>query len=312
MSEISSARQIWINNQIATTPVLARGITGYPEPIEPAPDLRPCVYVDTALNGDLDTIGRELSNPFGSLMTIKSSPEGSGLMEGLLFIFKRDDTISFEWRSRSYHGHLAREYEAAGGSTAYGWEAEWKRGSPGCFMVGSSDASNLWRIHRLETDRLLRRVFVLRPLKHAFGLPTPNFGLIDDLPLRALAEQHWGDVEHSAINNRVASLITSAKQVVEAFLYAALLKEGKITRGNHELNDLLKELKRILDDKEERRSSPFTDLGYHLAHKLRILHAGTHAGRVVVNGRVVTPEFGLTAAQDAVEVLISLGAYKGI
>jgi hypothetical protein len=309
MADINGARQIWIVTQTAMKPTLVRNVAGALEPIEPASILRPCAYVGAATDAEVSNGRIALGNQNTSLMAMQPSPEGQPLMEGFLFTRKRQDTISYEWRSRSFHGHWAIQYDSVGPANPHTSEADWRSGSQCSFIIGSTESSNIWCIHRLDTDHLDRRVFILRPIKLPSGLPKPNFLIIEDPLLRQQAEQHWGDLEHAVMGGRVAGSITSAKQVIETFLYSALLREDKIKRENRELDQLLRCLRELLEDKETRRSIPFTDLTYHLAHKVRILHGGNHAGRVVVSGRVVTPEFGMTAAQDAVEVLRSLGAY---
>ena len=55
---------------------------------------------------------------------------------------------------------------------------------------------------------------------------------------------------------------------------------------------------------------PFEPLAYYLIHKLRILHGRTHVGRVVADGRAISPDLALTAGADLVEVLRSAGPVK--
>jgi len=98
--------------------------------------------------------------------------------------------------------------------------------------------------------------------------------------------------------------------VVEAILYFTLFRIGRISAGNHELSNLLTRLKALLDDKQKENNLPFTYLDYHVMHKLRILHGGTHIGRIMVNGRPVSTEYGMSVVLDLVQVLTSFGALK--
>jgi hypothetical protein len=50
---------------------------------------------------------------------------------------------------------------------------------------------------------------------------------------------------------------------------------------------------------------PFTELDFHLMSKLRVLHQRTHVERAI--SRLLSPELALTAAQDLVELLRSVG-----
>jgi hypothetical protein len=70
--------------------------------------------------------------------------------------------------------------------------------------------------------------------------------------------------------------------------------------------DGLKKLKSALDQKQS-IALPFSDLDYHLMSKARILHGHTHTDRIVIEGRLVEPEFALSVAADIVEVLRSAG-----
>ncbi len=68
----------------------------------------------------------------------------------------------------------------------------------------------------------------------------------------------------------------------------------------------LEKLRIALDQKQPIRL-PFSVLDYHLMSKSRILHGHTHTDRIVIEGRLVEPEFALTVAADVVEVLRSAG-----
>jgi hypothetical protein len=99
-----------------------------------------------------------------------------------------------------------------------------------------------------------------------------------------------------------SSLITAAKNVAESLVVFALGAPQK----NLRLEKALEELGGRLWQGQPTRLQ-FNILDYHLLSKLRILHARTHADRVVIDGRLVDPEFALTVVHDLVQVLRSTG-----
>jgi hypothetical protein len=177
-------------------------------------------------------------------------------------------------------------------------------------LIGAAHQSSLWRIRRTQIDHAGRLLFTLQPVKPASGLPQPDFSVIADEIIRAETQKSWDDLVHAVAGDRVSLVVKSAKQVAENILYFELLRIGRISPGNHDLYALLTHLKAMLEDKQKRQAPSFTDLDYHLMQKLRILHGGTHIGRVIVNGRSLSAEYGLTVALDLVEVLTSFGAVR--
>lgn len=47
----------------------------------------------------------------------------------------------------------------------------------------------------------------------------------------------------------------------------------------------------------------WTDLEYHLAHKIRIVHSQTHATQAAKPGRALNPELAFSVAQDLFQLL---------
>lgn len=207
---------------------------------------------------------------------------------------------------RSFHGTPATTYRAIGSNSGYSWEGDLRSGRCGYFLVGSEQEANLWRIVRSEIDHAGRRTFTLIPVTLAQGLPAADFSVITDEAIRRETERNWQDLGHAFMGTRYVAAVSSAKQIAENLLCFFLIRDGYIKAGNHEMNDLLKKVSTILNSKD-RDHSTFKDLEYHLMHKMRILHGGTHIGRTLANGRAVSPELGLTVVTDLVEVLRSVG-----
>jgi hypothetical protein len=72
---------------------------------------------------------------------------------------------------RSFHGILARRYAAAGPSNGYLWKSDILQDRLGYCLIGSAQATNLWRIARVEVDYARRYNFALIPVRLAHGLP---------------------------------------------------------------------------------------------------------------------------------------------
>ncbi len=83
-----------------------------------------------------------------------------------------------------------------------------------------------------------------------------------------------------------------------------------IMLGNRDLAELLKKLNSVVTNTATKGTVPFDMLSYHLMHKMRILHGRTHVGRVVADGRTISPDLALTVAADLVEILAGIGLVK--
>jgi len=310
MADILTARIIWIITKKATRTVVAPGLCGTPEPIEPPPVLSPAAYIQAAFGHDITRAAAELADPTIPLIAMVPSPDGPPVTLGLLFNRVRDTTISYEVAGRSFLSHPAIEYGAARFQGGYTWDSDINQGLFGSFLVGGLHQSSVWRVRRAQGDHSGRLLLTLQPVKPAAGLPEPDFSIISDDIIRAETQKSWDDLVHALSGDRVDVVVTSAKQIAEKLLYYGLLKVGRITSGNYELYELLSRLRAMLDDRQKRHDLPFTDLDYHIMQKLRILHGGTHIGRIVVNRRAISTEYGMSVVSDLIELLTSFGAVQ--
>jgi len=303
MSDIGNTTRLWVVNRHSTFLVLAPGLTGTPNPVEPSPILHKAAYVSIYdANGDLRN-SPDLDGPYVMLLAKFPSPDGPPAQTAILFPHQNEETISYEFGGRSFLSIQASRYAAAGPSQGYGWEGEIVQGRLGYFLIGSTQAANLWRVARVEVDYAQRYNFTLVPVALAHGLPSPDFGSVDDLTIRQEIQQHWSEVQDALIHNRYYGLVTAAKNVGESLLYYLLLAAAHISPGNRDMAHLLSRLDLVLRDADSRKSVPFDFLAYHLMQKIRILHGRTHIGRVVTDGRAITPDLALTVVSDLVEVL---------
>jgi hypothetical protein len=73
------------------------------------------------------------------------------------------------------------------------------------------------------------------------------------------------------------------------------------------MDGLLKKLRSALDSDAGSLGLPLSELDFHLMQKLRLLHQRTHPGRVATEGRSIRPELALSVAEDAIEIVTSIG-----
>ena len=190
---------------------------------------------------------------------------------------------------------------AAVSLSLYPWGSDLRRGRPGYFLTGLSEAGNLFRVARVESDLAGRQLFTLSPVRLASGLPDADFSAINNELLRQKLERDWGEVQRCLAGNLYSSLITAAKNVAESLVVYSVGRQSK----KMTLAQGLLQVEKSLQAKQPGQL-PFTFLDYHLMSKLRILHANTHPDSVVISGRLVDPEFALTVVADLVEVLRSV------
>ena len=309
MSEIANTTRLWVVNRHSTFLVLAQGLTGTPNAVEPAPMLYKSTYVQRAEGTDhLDRCQVHLDSPTVMLMARLPNPDGPPAQTAIIFLYLRDETISYASHGRSFPSIPGRAYVAAGPRQAgYGWSSDITYGKLGHFLIGESKSANLWRVTRVEVDYADRYNFTITPIVLAHGLPSPDFSKIGDIAVRQEIQQHWSELEDALVRQRSYGIVTSAKNVAESLLYYFLVAGSHIPPGNRDFGKMLQKLDSVIMDADARATVPFDFLAYHLMQKMRILHGKTHIGRVVSDGRSIPLEFALTVASDLVEVLKCAG-----
>jgi hypothetical protein len=167
--------------------------------------------------------------------------------------------------------------------------------------MGHSGDSALWRIFRLETDGFGRSVFTLAPVQFSARCPRANFHDIADNLARNETLQQYEDLGRRMAAGAYRDVPTKTRNIVEA-LVANKLKN----QGHPVLMDLGRDLQRVkglLEDRTVRSTCGWDDLEYHLLQKIRLVHAQTHPGAVLAAGKLLSPEFALSVADDLLELL---------
>lgn len=307
MVSADNALELFVAKRRASLLTLAPAPDGIPELIEPAPVLVRAVYIphDSVTEDRLVAQSQELENFHAYLMLVLASPDGPPYRTATIFTYLGDVDISWRAGSMSRHGLRAEKYLASTTGSGHAWGNDTREGGPAYFLTGSPNSANLWRITRVDVDVACRYVFTLTPVRLAQGLPSADFAKIKDDALRREAEQHWTELQDCLLRHRYYGLVTAAKNVAETLLAYFLSQAGIPFR--RDLYQMLGKLRDILEDSARQTTVPFSYLDYHLVSKMRIVHAWTHPGSVVKQGRRLEPEFALTIAEDLVEVLTSAG-----
>jgi hypothetical protein len=255
--------------------------------------------------GELATASEKLQSAHPLLFFTMPSPDGPPNRSGVVFRYQK--SAQMPWRDGMHAKSVqVHRYLATCSLHDYSWGSDLLRGKPGYFLSGPGGA-HLWRIARVESDFAGRQVFTLSPVRYASALPEVDFTRIDEGLLRGKLEKDWAEAQRCLSDHLYSSLITSVKNVVETLVFYAIGSAGP--SGKMRLEQALRKLRTALEGKQP-LALPFSYLDYHLMSKLRILHSHTHTDRIVIEGRLVEPEFALTVVADVVEVLRSAGLIR--
>ena len=249
----------------------------------------------------------ELQSAHPFLFVGMPSIDGPPNRSGVIFRYEQDSQMP--WRDGMHAKQVnVQRYLAACTLSLYSWGSDLLRGKPGFFLFGTQGAKDLWRIARVESDFAGRQLFTLSPVQHATGIPKLDLSKIENPLLREKLERDWNDLQRCFSQQIYSGLITSAKNVAEDLALFAIGKSGSASTLS--LDQSLKQLRKALEDKQP-TALPLSFLDYHLMSKLRILHGHTHTDRVLIEGRLVDPEFALSVLPDIIQILRSAGLTQG-
>jgi len=275
--------------------VQVRGSDNYTRPI--SLDLRRASYVSSEqdLEKEMQSIGSALSGAWPKiLLALLNTPEGPPYRTAKVFLHQ--GPISHKQFEDSGKIRLvsSAHYVAAGGGQA--WDQDAEKGSVGYFVSGVNDRTNVWRVFRAEMDAFGSSVVTLSPLVLSSGFPELTLADVSE-PLRSEIVGHYEELQRHVLSYSYRAVITSAKNIVEAI----------ISPKDNLAGTLAKMGRKILEAKEKKFTLPSSELTYHLAEKLRLLHQYTHPGGAERKGRSVSPELALTVVHDLIEILRELG-----
>jgi hypothetical protein len=194
-----------------------------------------------------------------------------------------------------------RQYRPATTLAQWVWRDDARQGRDGYFLTGTEGEASLWRLFRLETDVFHRAVFTLVPVRLSAGCPRADFSTVKEPLLAAELTAQYGELCRSLVGHGYRDVVTKAKNIVEG-LVSTRLRAAGLASGRDLFGDL-QAIKKLLEDEKLRDSCGWTQLDYHLAHKIRLVHGQTHATDAANKGRGLRPEFALSVVDDLIELL---------
>jgi hypothetical protein len=303
MSSIVSASELYVIGLGRSSAILEPDSDGVPTVVQPQPLVFRAAYIgpDT-FDVQLPIAQGQLLSPNCNLFRPLQSPDGPPYRSGVVFVSQGLQS-GMSWRdgSCSHHGSQMQKYAAATTYIEYDWVQDARRGRPGYFLTGQSTVSALWRVFRLEPDAAGRQILTIAPVQLSLRCPRADFSSIGDIARRAEIAAQYDEFCQRVTASAYRDVLTKARNIVEGLVAWKLTQQGQ-SAGRDLMADL-GTVKNMLQEPTTRGSCGWTDLEYHLAHKIRLLHAQTHTGVVTETGRPIRPEFALTVAEDLVELL---------
>jgi hypothetical protein len=296
--DLTTATEIYVLKRSHSPLVLVPDSANTPTVVREQPLLLRAVYVPVHdLESGIQSARAQLVNDYAFLLAPIICPDGPPYRSGVLFVDPKPvNGVSWRDGSMIYHGANTIHYKSATNQVSWQWISDAQMGRYGYFLTGESGTDSLWRLFRLESDVFRRSILTLAPVRLASGCPQADFsGLPDPLLAEEVAEQ-YADVCRSVVNHGYRNAVTQSRSIVEGIVWARL---G--ATGGRDLFADLQTIKKLIETQKDNCS--WKELEYHLAHKIRLVHAQTHASKVAKSGRALTPEFALSAVEDLIELL---------
>ncbi len=305
---LSGVTELYILERKRLPAILVPDSSGIPTLIDPQPVLLRGAYISPYdLEIQLPIAKGHLNSGHNhNLLAFLPCPDGAPFRSCICLAFL-GVVSGASWRDEhtSRHGAQLQQWGVTTPQGQWTWITDVRNGRPGFFLTGDSTDASLWRIFRLETDALNRAVLTLAPIRLTASLPVADFAGVGG-PLRSdeLAAQ-YADLCRSVGQHAYRDVVTKARNIVEALVAARLQAHGLPAAGQ-----LYKDLQTVREQLDAHKSTDecgFGHLDYHLAHKIRLLHAQTHVGQTVVSGRPLRPELAMSVAEDLAELLRAWG-----
>jgi hypothetical protein len=306
MSSIVSASELYVIGLGQSSAILEPDSDGVPTLVVPQPLVFRAAYIgpDT-FDTQLAIAQRQLLSSSCHLFRPLQSPDGPPYRSGLVFISQGLQS-RMSWRDGSCisHGSQMHKYAVATPYVECDWAQDVRLGRPGYFLTGQSTDAALWRVFRLEADAAGRHIFTIAPVQFSQRCPRADFSSIGDGTRRAEIAAQYDEFCQRVATSAYRDVLTKARNIVEGLVACRLIRQGH-SAGRDLMADL-RTVKGLLES-PARESCGWSDIEYHLAHKIRLLHAQTHTAALVESGRPIRPEFALTVAEDLAELMRTWG-----
>jgi hypothetical protein len=296
--EISETNDLYVLVRDSAPSWLAPDSSGVAIPFNPQPIILRAAFSPSLDEQSMWAARAWLMGEQHWLLGLAPCPDGPPHRLAFLFIRRNVPKVTM-YQDGNYlrHGVTVTWYQRATLVTSLG---------PGLFLTSTIDGGSVWRAFRQELDPFNRWILTLSPVRPSSQCPEPDFSMIKSPLVAAEVTAQYADMVRAVTANSYRDVVTKAKNIVEAIVAERL---GK-TEKSRDLFENLKAVKTSLDERQQRDSCGWTDLEYHLANKIRLVHGQTHATGPAKMGRPLRPEFALSTVEDLIELLYSWGYCK--
>jgi hypothetical protein len=295
--DLATATEFYLSDTSRVPVVLVPDLTGTLSVVTPPPLLLRTVYLSShELETGMQGAKSQLVGHYCFLFAPTPCPDGPPHRSGVLFVGPQKTQVTWHDESGRHVSHPVTRFQSADTHSSWGWMTDARMGNFGYFLTGETGSDSLWRLFRLESDAFRRSILTLAPVRLVSGCPQADFSSLPDPLLAKEVAEQYADVCRSVVNHSYRNAVTQSRSIVEGIIWARL---G--ATGGRDLFADLRTIKNLLETEKE--SCGWTELEYHLAHKIRLVHAQTHASQVAKSGRALTPEFALSAVEDLIELL---------
>lgn len=277
----------------------SQGEGGFLIILDPQPQAFRTALMHSAIEQSILAASAQIADPLCSLMTFTNCPDGPPYRTALLYLYRGKTTVACQDGPYSRLGKEARLYRRANKTFSLGYNEAF-------FLTGPATGASLWRLFRAEIDVFDQWVLTLSPVLFSSKFPEADFSSVTTAFLVKEVSDQYADLARAYTVHSYREVVTKAKNIVEALIADKL---GR-TKESRDLYEDLRLIRRFLDDKQSRELCGWTDIEYHLANKIRLVHGQTHATAPAKTGRALRPEFALSTVEDLVELLYLWGYCK--
>ncbi len=268
-------------------------------PLNPHPVLLRAYYIAPGI--DLDdgvSVGRTfLDNPTTHLLAPIPPQPPMREMGARIFVWKGKRTVVSPRNSKNLE---MREYYCPDRNAGHEWISNSQQGTAGYFLTGYSRA-NLWHIDRIDVTGYDNSVMLILSLASpSYGFPSLNLQSIPIPLIQAEIKSHYEELKKAIASISSKSVATHARSIAEAVVRHLLEQNGQSYKGEFSKNlTTISEL-RI---KNKAELPWISDLAYHGAQRIRLMHARTHVARAVRVGQSLDSELAASCVEDLKQLL---------
>ena len=282
--------------------VLTPNPQGYPLPAQMNSPLRRAVYVSAG--GDLEQAIKNaasfLDNKKEPVLAFLSADAGGAVVTARIFVYAASESVAI---ASNLSGRPTTRYVAPRNDSSYSWVGEWIQGKPGYFLTGQGNVSALWKLVRLEVDAFGGSLLTLKSIQLFGDLPVLALDDIKEPIVRGEIAEHYKELQSALASHSFRAIVTHSRDIVEPVIAELLRRLGE--QPGRDLGGHLQQFKKRRDRGGEVEG--LSDLTYHLAHKIRLLHARTHPEAAENHGRSLDPELALSCVEDLKLILREAG-----